>query len=139
MFKKRKRRDQAIKRSELVNLYLLGAMPVALTMLNEPGARRAAQIFILGMIDMQRQVERFSMEEFTDVDELVLEAHSLLPEQPVAEFIDEIERDLSGNQAIRQLMSDGASSLRAYVAEKDSEAPIDLARAIACGKASMIV
>jgi hypothetical protein len=139
MFGKKRRRSQAEKRSELANIYLIGAMPVALGMLSKPGARIAAQVFILGMLDMQRQVEGLSMEEFSDVYEFVLDAHGLLPEHPVPEFIDTIAKEAANDQRIGQLWIDGAHSLRAYVAEKDHEAPIDLARAVRYGVANPAV
>ena len=133
MFGKSRRRNQARKRSELANTYLIGAMPVVLAMLNEPSARMAAQVFILGMIDMQRQVEGLSMKEFTDTYEFVLDAHGLLPEEPIPALIDAIGQAAASDQRIGRLMIDGAHSFRAFVADGDHEAPFDLARAVNFG------
>ena len=111
-------------------MYLLGADPLIWGKRSSTFARVGAQIFILGMADMERSVESLSFDEFVANYGSLLAKHDLSPSVPISEFADAVAQAASENAEVANLMREGAMSIKSYIIEKNAEAVGDLARAV---------
>ena len=115
------------KQALILMTYLRVAMPlVSQERLSNPVVKAGLQVFILGMADMLRQVERLSWEEFATIYESALSEFALLPSTPVSSIIDSIGRVALKNADVEKVMRYGAQSIKMYVGERDANAPMDL-------------
>ena len=82
------------------------------------------------MVDMRRNSEGLSYDEFVASYDSVLARHDLSPSIPVSEFVREIGQAASEKVEIANLMRNGAQSIKSYIVEKDAEATADLGGAV---------
>ena len=126
MFWKRKKTQPTPKQALILKAYLSGSMIMLSDKLSSPAARLGLQVFILGMADMLRQVEKLSWEQFIAIYEATLSEHKLLPPMPIKNFVERIGERASSNGDVEKVMRQGAQSIQMYIAERDANAPIDL-------------
>ncbi len=128
--KRSKQRDHQLAKQALILEGYLVCVPLIRGQLNAPAARAAAQVFILGMADMLRQTEKLSWDDFVTIYRSTLDRRGLLPKIPVDEFMRVVSDAANGDEKIEQILIDGARSLREFVVERGTSAPIDLLLAI---------
>ena len=126
MFWKRKKTPPTPKQAFILKAYLGGSMIMLSDRLSNPAVRLGLQVFILGMTDMLRQVEKLSWEQFIVIYEATLSEHKLLPSMPIKNFVEGIGERASSNGDVEKVMRQGAQSIQMYIAERDGKAPIDL-------------
>jgi hypothetical protein len=95
-----------------------------------PVTKAAIQVFVLGMTDMLRQSEKLSTEEFLNIFSTVLSQQNLLPKGEIQEFVYRIAGLAGREEAIDNLLRQGAQSIMMYVVEKEANAPLDLLSAV---------
>jgi len=115
--------------TKLLQIYLSSVPFFSTTELN-PASKAAVQVFILGMVDMLRQKEKLSSEEFLSINEESLSHVGLLPDMSIQQFVDHIGKVASSENVIEEMLAFGAQSIRMFVTESDPEAPIDVLMAI---------
>ena len=123
---------QPSKKAALLNIYLTSGMAMLSISekLSNPANRAGVQVFILGMADMVRQVEKLSLIDFVSIYGSVLREHNLLPRIPIEDFVKSVGSIASTNDEVAGVMRQGADSIRAYMAEQDADAPTDLLLAV---------
>lgn len=114
------------KRGEMLYLYLRVSIPLLGEKGSDPYVRVGIQIFIMGIVDMFRQIEKLNWSQFVDMYGQLLAAYGFKPRHGVEAFIRTVEASLSANNVSVTLMRDGAESIRRFVADRDTDAPTDL-------------
>lgn len=126
MFWRKKEQSETPKQAQILRDYLSSSLPLVLERCSDPFVRAAVQVFILGMADMLRQVERLSWDQFIAVYTTALSDYDLLPSKGAEAFAQTVGAIASENPDVAKLMSYGAQSIRMYVVEHDADAPTDL-------------
>ena len=75
-------------------------MTINTSRVSEPIVRMAMQVFILGMADMARQVEKVPWNEFVKLYESVLLTHELKPRSGVEDFIKKVGEAASSSKEV---------------------------------------
>ena len=131
MFWKKKKSTTTPRQTLILKAYLGSSMPLLSGKLSSPIARSGLQVFILGMMDMLRQAESLSLENFITIYEATLSEYKLLPSIPVKLFIEKVGEIAQNNADVAKVMRMGAQSIQMYVAEKDANAPTDILGTVA--------
>lgn len=114
------------KHGEMLYLYLSASVPLLGEKGSDPHMRVGVQVFILGMVDMFRQIENLNWSQFVNMYGQLLAAYGLEPQHGIEAFVRAVEASLSANNVSVTLMRDGAESIRRFVADRDTAAPTDL-------------
>jgi hypothetical protein len=121
--------DALAKHSALLSLYLAGALPLLRqTRIGSPGVQTACQLFVLGMADMIRHVNKLNASQFLALLQTVLADHQLAPQLSTERFVDLAGKAARKFSGVDQIIREGANSIRGYVANRDMDAPADLLR-----------
>ncbi len=122
------------EKKDALDFFLLGGFPTIMGHLSDPVARVGIQIFILGMVDMKRNVEKLSMAEFVSSYHSLLDRHDLALPVPTESFVEVVTEEARRSEDIRHLINEGAMAIRAYIANQEADAVVDLARAAVFAK-----
>lgn len=124
----------APREAKVLSIYLLAALPLVAHELSSAAARGGAQVHILGMTDLLSQIHKWSADQYFVAYRNALHACELVPNLSIPEFVKRIAVLAETNEAIEKTMRVAAQSIRLFVAERDPNAPIDLAQAILFAK-----
>jgi hypothetical protein len=130
MFWKKKKKKEVEKAVKLLELYLTGSTVLLPGRERTPNARAGLQVFILGMVDMLRQVQKVSWEDFLQIYKTVLDEQNLSPSVEIETFVDLIGKAASSNKPVENVMILGAQSIQRWVGERDANGPLDLIGAV---------
>jgi hypothetical protein len=114
----------------LIGLYLITELHVMreIGLFDVPGVRIACQLFVLGMVDMLRSVNKLESPQFMTLLRGVLADHDLTPETSVERFADRAGRAAQTSNVVGRIIDEGTKSIRSYVVDRDADAPTDLGR-----------
>lgn len=113
----------------LVRTYLSGSfLLLKKTKLNNPGVKPACRIYLIGIVDMIRQVNQLEWAEFLEIIEQVFIDCQLMPKSDMEEYINFVGENASKHEFIGKILQEGAQSIKSYVSENNKEAPNDLLR-----------
>jgi hypothetical protein len=126
MFWKKKKKIEVPKQALVLQAYFAGSTVFMEGRSISPAGKSGLQVFILGMVDMLRQAENLSWEEFLEIYNFILSQHNILPRLPIEKFVDKVESLVSSDENVAKIMRVGAQSITMYMAENDANAPLDL-------------
>jgi len=111
MFWKRKKETNASKHILLIEAHLSGGMPLVVDKLANTATKTAIQIFILGMVDMLRQAENLSWDEYVSICRTLFDNHNLPPSNGIEGFIEKVIQIVSTNEDVARIMRYGEKML----------------------------
>ena len=116
----------------LISLYLTtGLSMLQITNdLNNPGVKPACRLFILGIVDMIRQINHLNSSEFLSLLAVVLSDCKLEPPDTLEQFVKQVGQAAEKHPIIEQIMQEGANSIRSYIVDRDTGAPLDIGRVV---------
>jgi hypothetical protein len=119
------------KQRSLVDLYLVGALlPLRVSdSLSKPVVRAACQLFVLGLVDMVRSANKMERVPFVALlDRVLVDHHIAISGESTERFVERAGAAARASSVVADIISEGAKSLRFWVADRDAEAPFDMMR-----------
>lgn len=119
------------KQRSLVGLYLVVALPLLRVSesWSKPCVRTACQLFVLGVIDMVRSVNKLEWPQFIVLLDRVLLDHDLAISVECTEsFVERAGKAARASSVVADIVDEGAKSIRSWVATRDVDAPDDVMR-----------
>lgn len=101
--------------------------PIAGDMIRKRLSSVVAQFFYLGVVDFIRQVESIGEEEFRRLVVAVFDRYGVTLHMPVEDYLQTVAAQIDNVPALEQVMRHGAEAVRAYWANSDTTAPLQLA------------
>ena len=113
----------------LINSFIDSVIaPISDEQLRKRLNRMVAQFFYLGVIDFLRQVETLDEREFHVLIAKTFHRYGIPLNIPVQEYLSKVAENIDSTPSLEQAMCTGAEAFKNFWAEKDTTAPLALAR-----------